>query len=193
MLLTSGLLAGCTGGADVPEPASAGPQDAAGEGGAVAAAAEHVRLLNSPVMYDRYARAQVLDDVVHPDAAGLRPDLEEGYDRVAAVLGLDEQGQPSNGTLVARAAVLGAEAVRAGATEARVRVWTVGLLGVATPASTQPVQQRWSTEVVDVQWDGDRWRYAGLRHEDGPVPVAGTQLPSPAEDLAGAPAPLPAA
>jgi hypothetical protein len=154
----------------------------------VAAASEHVRILNSTLMYDRAARAEVLSDLLHPDAQGQAQGLTEGYDRVADLLELDDAGRPERGLLVARAAVLGADAVTFDPPRARVRVWTVGLLGVATLASSQPVQERWSTETVQVLWDGARWRYAGLQHEDGPVPVGGAQLPSPAEDFDTAPA-----
>lgn len=138
-------------------------------------------------MYDEQKREAAVRAMAHPDAVDQVPGLLEGFERVGTALGLDAAGRPPAGTVVARAAVLGAEVVRFAPPRAQVGVWTVGLLGVAAAASPQPVQERWSTEFVDVVWDGTAWKWAGLQHQEGPVPVGGAQQPSASQELAHLP------
>lgn len=181
--------AGCTAQRDEPRskrPSPAAAPTAAGaptRAGALEAAVTHLELLNSNVMYDRSRREETLRVAAHPDFHPRLPALFEGYDRVSAALGLDESGKPKSGDVIARAAALGAEVTEYELPRASVSIWTLALLGIAAPTSPHPVQERWSTEVVDVEWDGVVWRWSGLTHEDGPVPVAGGQLPSPTELL----------
>lgn len=144
----------------------------------VTMAVRTAELLGSAAMYDREQRGSLLEGVAHPEATPEVALLQEGYDRVGDLLGLDRRGRPETGSTVARTAVLGAELVEQADEEATVELWTVGLLGVAAAGSAHPVQQTWSTETVELRRTTGGWRFAGLTSEQGPVPVGGGQLPS---------------
>ena len=157
------------------------------EQGAVAAALDILGLYGSPAMYDTVRRREL---VARTAGAAVQDDLQAQFDTAFALaargLGIDRDGNPVEGTLVARAIPAGQRVVSYSPDRAVVAVWTTGLLGVAGAASRNPVQERWSTETVTLAWQDGAWRWLGLEHEDGPAPVGSPQVPATFNQVAAA-------
>lgn len=199
LCLAVGALARCAATAtDRPGPsaaAAAPPSAAAGdavvgdrtEQGAVAAAIEMLRLYGSPAMYIPAQRRYL---VARTAAAEVREQLQGQLDAAFALtarsLGVDAAGASAQGTLVARAIPVGQRVASYSPDRAVVAVWTTGLLGIAGASSRNPVQESWSTETVTLTWEGDAWRWFGLKHVDGPAPIGSPQVPATFDEIASA-------
>ena len=87
---------------------------------------------------------------------------------------------------MARSIPVGTRTVSFDPDRAVVAVWSAGLLGVAAPRSSTPVQESWSTETVTLEWTEQGWRWVSFEHADGPAPVGSAQVPADAEAVARA-------
>jgi hypothetical protein len=164
-----------------PEDAAASIEEQRTEAGAVRAALNHLRVVGSPDIFVPDRRELLLATAGVPEEA--RDRFAVGYDLAADALGLDDSGQPREGELVSRTVPVGHRLTEYDGHRAVVEVWAVGLLGVAGPTSTLPVQASWSTESITLEWDGNGWRWTALSHQDGPAPVGSAQVPAAPELL----------
>lgn len=175
-----------------PAPVAAGPGPARTAGGvpagyarseqgAVAAATTYLAALSGRTVLDPAAREAALDSVVLPSArAAVEPQF-----RVDAA-GAQASGLTAalaDGSLVARTIPAGSRVRSYTPDAASVEVWSVSLLGTRT---LNRVGARWRTTTVDLRWDGSDWKLAGIDGRSGPVPSAGSDVPSRFDDfLAG--------
>jgi hypothetical protein len=149
------------------------------EAGAVRAALTHLQVVGSADIFDPQRRERLLSSAGVPEEA--RERFAAGYDLAADALGLDEKGESTQGELVSRTVPVGHRLAQYDGERAVVEVWAVGLLGVAGPTSTLPVQASWSTETLTLEWGGSSWRWTALEHQDGPAPVGSAQVPAAQE------------
>lgn len=155
--------------------------------GAMAAALDDLAVYGSPAMYDASRRAALIAGMTSPSVeATLQRQVDAAFTQAGNVLGLDSSGRSAAGTLVARSVPVGTRAVSYDGSRAVVAVWQSGLLGVAGPASRNPVQESWSTETVTLDWVEGTWKWATLQHAEGPVPIGSAQVPASAEAIADA-------
>lgn len=159
-----------------PAVASAAPQDP------VDAAYRAVTVLGGASMYASRSRAQALAELISDEA--LRDRLDRGFQFASRGLALDDRGRSRAGELMARAMPAGARVLAASDDEAAVAVWTLSLLGIAGAGSPTPVQETWSTEVVQLARHDQSWRVSSLSSAPGPTPIASNQLPSAPAELA---------
>jgi len=148
------------------EPAGTKPATAARtEAGAVAAAAETVKLLDGPALLNS-ARIRALVDRLAASSA--RDVLARAYEQGAAEartrLGADTVPAP---VVILRSALVGYRLLSFSPSAATVAVWRVGIIG--SGATIQP-QQAWRTETVSLVWEHGTWRVASFSSAVGPTP-----------------------
>lgn len=168
-------------------PVSGGGSNVRTEAGARAAAIRFLTAYGSPAMYDADRRGEIVGDITSPSLRGqLQGQVDEAFGLAAKNLGLDRRGTTPDGELVARTVPVGVRVLAYDRDQAVVEIWATGLLGIAGLASRNPVQETWSTETVALEWTPEGWRWAGLKHADGPAPIGSAQVPADADVIAQA-------
>lgn len=175
---------------------SAGPHSLAGvpvgypdtPAGAQAAAANYVVAFASAPMFASATRHRIIAAVADPSVvSALQVQYDAAFAATTSRFGLDANGQPPAGQqLVARALPVGVHTDAYAGGDARVSVWSDGLIGLAGTGSTQPVAEAWSTTVVSLRWAAGDWKWVTASQTDGPTPVPGLQSPSSATAIANA-------
>jgi hypothetical protein len=154
------------------------------EQGAVAAAANYVRVLSSDMILDQAQRRAAIQAISAPETLARQ---QRAFDQAVALLskglGVGQAGA-KDGTVLLRAVPVGWRLEAYTGDRARVAIWVTSVIG-ALGGSPQgvPVREAWGTTTVELRWvDGD-WKLLKTTTTDGPVPIADTATPTAASQL----------
>jgi hypothetical protein len=154
--------------------------------GAQSAAANYAVALGSTGMFNKDARHTIVDVVYEAGAAGkLQSQLDQAYStELLSRMGLDAQGNaPHGSTFVSRTIPVGTKIVQYKGSTAKVAVWYMGLIGMSSPGSTDPVRTSWSTWTFDLQWYDNDWKITADAQKGGPAPVPGDDKAATSEEI----------
>jgi hypothetical protein len=154
------------------------------EQGAVAAAANYVKVLSSTLVLDQASRRKAVDTIAAPEARGR---LQRAFDRDIGLLakGLGVTGGSADaGTVLLRAVPVGWRVEKYSGDRATVAIWITSVGGsLGDPPRGMPVREVWGTTTVQLRWvDGD-WKQLDSTITDGPVPIADAAPPTEASRL----------
>jgi hypothetical protein len=158
------------------------------EQGAQSAAANYAVALGSADMLDHDRRHQLVPQIFTSDAVNaMQAKLDTAYS-VGALqkIGLDQNGQATNGTYVSRTVPVGTKTTAYAGSTAAVDVWCTGVFGTAGEGSTNPVTDDWFTMALKLRWVGKDWKVESYSQQDGPAPVNGDETASTADEIAKA-------
>ncbi len=140
--------------------------------GAVAAATNYLTALQGKQILDDHRRASIMSAVADPGTSGaLAAAIEPGVRQIKAGLGLDANGEPTNGGVLTMRLGLWAyhvDAYRPAA--ATISIWYESIVGIAIANSRFPVQSTYSTIAVKLVWVHHDWKWAGQSEVSGPTP-----------------------
>jgi hypothetical protein len=153
------------------------------EQGAVAAAANYVRVLSSAMILDQAQRRAAIQAISAPESLARQ---QRAFDQAVALLskglGVGQAGA-RDGTVLLRAVPVGWRLEAYTADRARVAIWVTSVLGALSGPQGVPVREAWGTTTVELRWvDGD-WKLLKTTTTDGPVPIADTATPTAASQL----------
>ncbi|MCX5091258.1 hypothetical protein OOK36_20610 [Streptomyces sp. NBC_00365] len=156
------------------------------EQGAQSAAANYAVALGSTSMFQKAGRHSLVDTLYTSDAAGrLQGPLDDAYSTsFLNKLGLDASGNaPQGSTFVSRTIPVGSKVEQYSATDAKVSVWYLGLIGMSAQNSTDPVTSTWKTWTFELQWSGGDWKIVTDSQKDGPAPVPGDDKAATSDEI----------
>jgi hypothetical protein len=156
------------------------------EQGAQSAAANYAVALGSTSMFQKAGRHSLVDTLYTSDAAGrLQGPLDDAYSpSFLNKLGLDASGNaPQGSTFVSRTIPVGSKVEQYSATDAKVSVWYLGLIGMSAQNSTDPVTSTWKTWTFELQWSGGDWKIVTDSQKDGPAPVPGDDKAATSDEI----------
>ncbi|MFF8026524.1 hypothetical protein ACFZDJ_36595 [Streptomyces sp. NPDC007896] len=156
------------------------------EQGAQSAAANYAVALGSTSMFQKAGRHSLVDTLYTSAAAGrLQGPLDDAYSTgFLDKLGLDAAGNaPQGSTFVSRTIPVGSKVERYSATDAKVSVWYLGLIGMSAQNSTDPVTSTWKTWTFELQWSGGDWKIVTDSQKDGPAPVPGDDKAATSDEI----------
>ncbi|MCX4423134.1 hypothetical protein ACIQWL_34840 [Streptomyces mirabilis] len=154
--------------------------------GAQSAAANYAVALGSTSMFQKAGRHSLVDTLYTSAAAGrLQGPLDDAYSTgFLNKLGLDAAGNaPRGSTFVSRTIPVGSKVERYSATDAKVSVWYLGLIGMSAQNSTDPVTSTWKTWTFELQWSGGDWKIVTDSQKDGPAPVPGDDKAATSDEI----------
>ncbi|MFF1601277.1 hypothetical protein ACFVYV_27820 [Streptomyces mirabilis] len=156
------------------------------EQGAQSAAANYAVALGSTSMFQKAGRHHLVDTLYTSAAAGrLQGPLDDAYSTgFLNKLGLDAAGNaPRGSTFVSRTIPVGSKVEQYSATDAKVSVWYLGLIGMSAQNSTDPVTSTWKTWTFELQWSGGNWKIVTDSQKDGPAPVPGDDKAATSDEI----------
>jgi hypothetical protein len=156
------------------------------EQGAQSAAANYAVALGSTSMFQKASRHSLVDTLYTSAAAGrLQGPLDDAYStNFLNKLGLDAAGNaPQGSTFVSRTIPVGSKVEQYSATDAKVSVWYLGLIGMSAQNSTDPVTSTWKTWTFELQWSGGDWKIVTDSQKDGPAPVPGDDKAATSDEI----------
>jgi hypothetical protein len=156
------------------------------EQGAQSAAANYAVALGSTSMFQKAGRHHLVDTLYTSAAAGrLQGPLDDAYSTgFLTKLGLDAAGNaPRGSTFVSRTIPVGSKVEQYSATDAKVSVWYLGLIGMSAQNSTDPVTSTWKTWTFELQWSGGDWKIVTDSQKDGPAPVPGDDKAATSDEI----------
>ncbi|MFD7480698.1 hypothetical protein ACFV8Z_53895 [Streptomyces sp. NPDC059837] len=156
------------------------------EQGAQSAAANYAVALGSTSMFQKAGRHSLVDTLYTSDAAGrLQGPLDDAYSTsFLDKLGLDASGNaPQGSTFVSRTIPVGSKVEQYSATDAKVSVWYLGLIGMSAQKSTDPVTSTWKTWTFELHWSGGDWKIVTDSQKDGPAPVPGDDKAATSDEI----------
>lgn len=156
------------------------------EQGAQSAAANYAVALGSTSMFQKAGRHHLVDTLYTSAAAGrLQGPLDDAYSTgFLNKLGLDAAGNaPRGSTFVSRTIPVGSKVEQYSATDAKVSVWYLGLIGMSAQNSTDPVTSTWKTWTFELQWSGGDWKIVTDSQKDGPAPVPGDDKAATSDEI----------
>ncbi|MFD6999842.1 hypothetical protein ACFWA5_27040 [Streptomyces mirabilis] len=156
------------------------------EQGAQSAAANYAVALGSTSMFQKASRHNLVDTLYTSAAAGrLQGPLDDAYSTgFLDKLGLDAAGNaPQGSTFVSRTIPVGSKVEQYSATDAKVSVWYLGLIGMSAQNSTDPVTSTWKTWTFELQWSGGDWKIVTDSQKDGPAPVPGDDKAATSDEI----------
>lgn len=156
------------------------------EQGAQSAAANYAVALGSTTMFQKAGRHHLVDTLYTSAAAGrLQGPLDDAYSTgFLNKLGLDAVGNaPRGSTFVSRTIPVGSKVEQYSATDAKVSVWYLGLIGMSAQNSTDPVTSTWKTWTFELQWSGGDWKIVTDSQKDGPAPVPGDDKAATSDEI----------
>ncbi|SFE94668.1 hypothetical protein [Streptomyces mirabilis] len=156
------------------------------EQGAQSAAANYAVALGSTGMFQKTSRHSLVDTLYTSAAAGrLQGPLDDAYSTgFLNKLGLDAAGNaPQGSTFVSRTIPVGSKVEQYSATDAKVSVWYLGLIGMSAQNSTDPVTSTWKTWTFELQWSGGDWKIVTDSQKDGPAPVPGDDKAATSDEI----------
>ncbi|MFD9514630.1 hypothetical protein [Streptomyces mirabilis] len=156
------------------------------EQGAQSAAANYAVALGSTSMFQKASRHNLVDTLYTSAAAGrLQGPLDDAYSTgFLDKLGLDAAGNaPQGSTFVSRTIPIGSKVEQYSATDAKVSVWYLGLIGMSAQNSTDPVTSTWKTWTFELQWSGGDWKIVTDSQKDGPAPVPGDDKAATSDEI----------
>lgn len=154
--------------------------------GAQSAAANYAVALGSTSMFQKAGRHSLVDTLYTSAAVGrLQGPLDDAYSTgFLNKLGLDAAGNaPRGSTFVSRTIPVGSKVERYSATDAKVSVWYLGLIGMSAQNSTDPVTSTWKTWTFELQWSGGDWKIVTDSQKDGPAPVPGDDKAATSDEI----------
>jgi hypothetical protein len=154
------------------------------EQGAVAAAANYVKVLSSTLVLDQASRRKAIDTIAAPEARGrLQRAFDQDIGLLAKGLGVTA-GSADAGTVLLRAVPVGWRVEKYSGDRATVAIWITSVGGsLGDPPRGMPVREVWGTTTVQLRWvDGD-WKQLDTTNTDGPVPIADAAPPTEASRL----------
>ncbi|OIJ67132.1 hypothetical protein [Streptomyces mangrovisoli] len=158
------------------------------EEGAQSAAANYAVALGSTGMFKTDNRHRIVATLYTADAAAaLQAPMDQAYSTAfLAKLGLDADGDaPKGSTFVSRVVPVGTTATY-GATDAKVAVWYLGLIGMSGESSTDPVTSTWKTWTFKLRWTDGDWKIVSDTQKDGPAPVPGDDKAATSDEISKA-------
>ncbi|MER5907302.1 hypothetical protein ABT150_45840 [Streptomyces mirabilis] len=156
------------------------------EQGAQSAAANYAVALGSTTMFQKAGRHNLVDTLYTSAAADrLQGPLDDAYSTgFLNKLGLDAAGNaPQGSTFVSRTIPVGSKVEQYSATDAKVSVWYLGLIGMSAQNSTDPVTSTWKTWTFELQWSGGDWKIVTDSQKDGPAPVPGDDKAATSDEI----------
>ncbi|MFE2570807.1 hypothetical protein [Streptomyces mirabilis] len=156
------------------------------EQGAQSAAANYAVALGSTSMFQKTGRHNLVDTLYTSAAADrLQGPLDDAYSTgFLNKLGLDAAGNaPQGSTFVSRTIPVGSKVEQYSATDAKVSVWYLGLIGMSAQNSTDPVTSTWKTWTFELQWSGGDWKIVTDSQKDGPAPVPGDDKAATSDEI----------
>ncbi|MFF5499884.1 hypothetical protein [Streptomyces aquilus] len=186
-----------TGGGDKPvtSPTAASGKTPVGAGfahdaqGAQSAAANYAVELGSDGMFHKDSRHAIVDKLYTPSAATqLQGAMDKAYSAdFLSKLGLDADGNaPQGSTFVSRTIPVGTKVEHYNGSSAKVSVWYMGLIGMSSTTSTDPVSSTWQTWTFDLQWSDGDWKISADSQKDGPAPVPGDDRAASSDEISKA-------
>lgn len=156
--------------------------------GAQSAAVNYAVAYGSADMFDPARRHDIVTAIVDPKLRGhLLRQLDQAFSSAGQGYQLDASGRAPAGLIfVSRTAPVGVKLEGYHGGNARVEVWTAGIVGLAGENSPRPVTEAWATATVKLRWSHGDWKWVSFTQRDGPVPVSGMQPASSATDVAAA-------
>ncbi|MCX5421863.1 hypothetical protein [Streptomyces sp. NBC_00078] len=157
--------------------------------GAQSAAANYAVALGSTGMFQSDSRHAIVDTVYTPTAAAkLQGAMDAAYSTdFLSKLGLDASGNAPNGsTFVSRTIPVGTKVIQYSDNSAAVAVWYMGLIGMSSQSSTDPVSSTWKTWTFDLQWVNGDWKITTDTQKDGPAPVPGDDKAATSDEISKA-------
>ncbi|WP_316749924.1 hypothetical protein [Streptomyces herbicida] len=157
--------------------------------GAESAAANYAVTLGSTGMFNKDNRHRIVDRIYTAAAAAkLQSAMDTAYSAsFLGKMGLDANGNPPQGsTFVSRTVPVGTKVEQYSGSTTKVAVWYMGLIGMSSENSTDPVSSTWKTWTFDLQWaDGD-WKITADTQQDGPAPVPGDDKAASSDEISKA-------
>ncbi|UXY28455.1 hypothetical protein [Streptomyces sp. HUAS TT20] len=157
--------------------------------GAESAAANYAVVLGSTGMFNKNDRHRIVDGIYTSAAAAkLQSAMDAAYSAsFLGKMGLDSKGNPPQGsTFVSRTVPVGTKVEQFSGSTTKVSVWYMGLIGMSSANSTDPVSSTWKTWTFDLQWaDGD-WKITTDTQKDGPAPVPGDDKAASSDEISKA-------
>ncbi|MFF1746231.1 hypothetical protein [Streptomyces mirabilis] len=156
------------------------------EQGAQSAAANYAVALGSTSMFQKTGRHNLVDTLYTSAAADrLQGPLDDAYSTgFLNKLGLDAAGNaPQGSTFVSRTIPVGSKVEQYSATDAKVSVWYLGLIGMSAQNSTDPVTSTWKTWTFELQWSDGDWKIVTDSQKDGPAPVPGDDKAATSDEI----------
>ncbi|MDH6700235.1 hypothetical protein [Streptomyces sp. MAA16] len=157
--------------------------------GAQSAAANYAVALGSTGMFTKESRHSIVDAIYTSTAASkLQDAMDQAYSSsFLTKLGLNADGSPpQGGTFVSRTVPVGTKAEQYGDTTATVSVWYMGLIGMSSQNSTDPVSSTWKTWTFNLQWVKGDWKITTDNQKDGPAPVPGDDRAAGSDEISKA-------
>lgn len=158
-------------------------------GGAQSAAANYAVVLGSDGMFNKDSRHRIVN-IIYTSAAAdkLQNAMDEAYsESFLSKMGLDAKGNPPKGsTFVSRTVPVGTKVKQYSGSTTKVAVWYMGLIGMSSETSTDPVSSTWKTWTFDLQWTGGDWKITADTQQDGPSPVPGDDKAASSDEISKA-------
>ncbi|MGW3949756.1 hypothetical protein ACWEKM_01995 [Streptomyces sp. NPDC004752] len=157
--------------------------------GAQSAAANYAVALGSTGMFTKDNRHRIIDTLYTSAAAGKLQGARDGAYSASFLdkLGLDANGNPPKGsTFVSRTVPVGTKVEQYADGNAKVAVWYLGLIGMSSETTTDPVTSTWKTWTFDLEWAEGDWKISTDTQKDGPAPVPGDDKASGSDEISKA-------
>jgi hypothetical protein len=152
--------------------------------GAVAAAANYLRVLSSDLLLDTAKRRAAIDTLAAPEArAGMQKELDQAMASVRKGFGVTGAGGERAQVLL-RATPVGWRVDAYGDGAATVAIWVTGMAGSLGGAEgAVPIREGWGTTTVALRWVEGDWKLVETATKDGPLPISDVSPPTAAPEL----------
>jgi hypothetical protein len=152
--------------------------------GAVAAAANYLRVLSSDLVLDTARRRAAIATLAAPEAkAGLQKEFDQAMASVRKGFGVSGAAGERAQVLL-RATPVGWRVDAYGDGAATVAIWVTGMAGSLGGAGGEvPIREGWGTTTVALRWVGGDWKLVETATVDGPLPISDVSPPTAAPEL----------
>jgi hypothetical protein len=152
--------------------------------GAVAAAANYLRVLSSDLILDTARRRAAIDTLAAPEArAGMQKELDQAMASVRKGFGVTGAAGERAQVLL-RATPVGWRVDAYGDGAATVAIWVTGMAGSLGGAEgAVPIREGWGTTTVALRWVEGDWKLVETATKDGPLPISDVSPPTAAPEL----------
>jgi hypothetical protein len=152
--------------------------------GAVAAAANYLRVLSSDLVLDTARRRAAIDTLAAPEArAGMQKEFDQAMDSVRKGFGVSGAAGERAQVLL-RATPVGWRVDAYGDGAATVAIWVTGMAGSLDGADGPvPIREGWGTTTLALRWVEGDWKLVETVTKDGPLPISDVSPPTAAPEL----------
>ncbi|MEX2625543.1 MAG: hypothetical protein WD225_01600 [Ilumatobacteraceae bacterium] len=147
--------------------------------GAVAAATTYLSTLHQLVASPASDRRAALEVLSADGADALVGDAMAALETLDAVVA-GARGSTPNARLFLREVPVAYSIDQYTVDRAHIEVWSLGLLLIEGVTQATEI---WSTNEVELVWDGDDWRVWSWERTPGPQPAVGSVAPTPASEV----------